>query len=124
MAGLQGSAKPLPPASSANWLKNGGHRPLLVSVDVYRPAAREQLKVVAAAIKANLYEGGIGEAGGRSEHPRPSSASPKKRAAKRSTQAATCSSSIPPAVSTSTTNSWTKCNRSASAQSAGNFICC
>ena len=48
--------------SLANWLKNGGHRPLLVSVDVYRPAAREQLKVVAAAIKANLYEGQVGEA--------------------------------------------------------------
>src|SRR6202008_2939980 len=46
----------------AHWFKNGGHRPLLVSVDVYRPAAREQLKVVAAAIKANLYEGEVGEA--------------------------------------------------------------
>jgi signal recognition particle subunit SRP54 len=31
-------------------------------VDVYRPAAREQLKVVAAAIKANLYEGQVEEA--------------------------------------------------------------
>ena len=43
-------------------MKNGGHRPLLVSVDVYRPAAREQLKVVAQAIKANIYEGEVGEA--------------------------------------------------------------
>jgi signal recognition particle subunit SRP54 len=34
---------------------------MLVSVDVYRPAAREQLKVVAQAIKANLYEGQVGE---------------------------------------------------------------
>ncbi len=34
----------------------------LVSVDVYRPAAREQLKVVAQAIKANIYEGEVGEA--------------------------------------------------------------
>src|SRR6266404_692942 len=63
MAGLQGSGKTTTSGKLANWLKNGGHRPLLVSVDVYRPAAREQLKVVAAAIKANLYEGGIGEAG-------------------------------------------------------------
>jgi signal recognition particle subunit SRP54 len=32
---------------------------MLVSVDVYRPAARQQLKVVAEAIKANLYEGKV-----------------------------------------------------------------
>ena len=32
---------------------------MLVSVDVYRPAAREQLRVVAEAIKANLYEGKV-----------------------------------------------------------------
>jgi signal recognition particle subunit SRP54 len=62
MAGLQGSGKTTTSGKLANWLKNGGHRPLLVSVDVYRPAAREQLKVVAASIKANLYEGEVGEA--------------------------------------------------------------
>jgi len=62
MAGLQGSGKTTTSGKLANWLKNGGHRPLLVSVDVYRPAAREQLKVVAAAIKAHLYEGEVGEA--------------------------------------------------------------
>src|SRR5712672_860982 len=62
MAGLQGSGKTTTSGKLANWLKNGGHRPLLVSVDVYRPAAREQLKVVAAAIKANLYEGEVGDA--------------------------------------------------------------
>jgi signal recognition particle subunit SRP54 len=62
MAGLQGSGKTTTSGKLANWLKNGGHRPLLVSVDVYRPAAREQLKVVAAAIKANLYEGQVEEA--------------------------------------------------------------
>ena len=57
MAGLQGSGKTTTSGKLANWLKNGGHRPLLVSVDVYRPAAREQLKVVAQAVKANIYEG-------------------------------------------------------------------
>ena len=62
MAGLQGSGKTTTSGKLANWLKNGGHRPLLVSVDVYRPAAREQLKVVAQAIKANLYEGQVDEA--------------------------------------------------------------
>ena len=62
MAGLQGSGKTTTSGKLANWLKNGGHRPLLVSVDVYRPAAREQLKVVAQAIKANIYEGQVAEA--------------------------------------------------------------
>src|SRR5712675_497876 len=62
MAGLQGSGKTTTSGKLANWLKNGGHRPLLVSVDVYRPAASEQLKVVAQAIKANIYEGEVGEA--------------------------------------------------------------
>ena len=62
MAGLQGSGKTTTSGKLAHWLKNGGHRPLLVSVDVYRPAAREQLKVVAQAVKANLYEGHVAEA--------------------------------------------------------------
>jgi len=62
MAGLQGSGKTTTSGKLANWLKNGGHRPLLVSVDVYRPAAREQLKVVAQAIKAHIYEGQAAEA--------------------------------------------------------------
>src|SRR5580692_4925779 len=62
MAGLQGSGKTTTSGKLANWLKQGGHRPMLVSVDVYRPAAREQLKVVANAIKANLYEGKVEEA--------------------------------------------------------------
>src|SRR5713226_3970379 len=61
MAGLQGSGKTTTSGKLANWLKNGGHRPLLVSVDVYRPAAREQLRVVAQAIKANIYEGQVTE---------------------------------------------------------------
>src|SRR6202043_3871013 len=57
MAGLQGSGKTTTSGKLAHWLKKGGHRPLLVSVDVYRPAAREQLRIVANAIKVNLYEG-------------------------------------------------------------------
>jgi signal recognition particle subunit SRP54 len=62
MAGLQGSGKTTTSGKLAHWIKNGGHRPLLVSVDVYRPAAREQLKVVAQAIKAQIYQGEVGEA--------------------------------------------------------------
>ncbi len=57
MAGLQGSGKTTTSGKLAAWLQKGGHRPMLVSVDVYRPAAREQLKVVAKSIKANIYEG-------------------------------------------------------------------
>jgi signal recognition particle subunit SRP54 len=62
MAGLQGSGKTTTSGKLAHWFKAGGHRPLLVSVDVYRPAAREQLRVVAQAIKAQIYQGEVGEA--------------------------------------------------------------
>jgi signal recognition particle subunit SRP54 len=62
MAGLQGSGKTTTSGKLAHWFKAGGHRPLLVSVDVYRPAAREQLKIVAQAVKAQIYEGEVGEA--------------------------------------------------------------
>ncbi len=65
MAGLQGSGKTTTSGKLAAWLKKGGHRPMLVSVDVYRPAAREQLKVVAKSIESRLYEGDLkGEAAG------------------------------------------------------------
>ena len=59
MAGLQGSGKTTTSGKLAHWFKIGGHRPLLVSVDVYRPAAREQLKIVAQAVKAQIYEGKV-----------------------------------------------------------------
>src|SRR5690242_12102768 len=62
MAGLQGSGKTTTSGKLAAWLQKGGHRPMLVSVDVYRPAAREQLKVVAKAINGNIYEGKVDEA--------------------------------------------------------------
>ena len=63
MAGLQGSGKTTTTGKLAAWLKKGGHRPMLVSVDVYRPAARQQLMIVADAIPAHIYEGKVeGEA--------------------------------------------------------------
>src|SRR5438309_1470337 len=62
MAGLQGSGKTTTSGKLAHWYKQGGHRPLLVSVDVYRPAAREQLKIVAQAVKSQIYEGQVHEA--------------------------------------------------------------
>jgi signal recognition particle subunit SRP54 len=57
MAGLQGGGKTTTSAKLAAWLKKSGHRPMLVSVDVYRPAARQQLRIVAESISAQLYEG-------------------------------------------------------------------
>ena len=63
MAGLQGSGKTTTSGKLAQWLKKAGHRPMLVSVDVYRPAAREQLAIVARSTGSNIYEGKIdGEA--------------------------------------------------------------
>ena len=59
MAGLQGSGKTTTSGKLAAWLKKGGHRPMLVSVDVYRPAAREQLKIVAKQVDSRLYEGDL-----------------------------------------------------------------
>jgi len=44
LVGLQGSGKTTTAVKLARWLsRGGGHHPLLVSTDVYRPAAREQL---------------------------------------------------------------------------------
>ncbi len=50
LAGLQGSGKTTTAGKLAKWLSQHGHRPLVVSTDVYRPAAREQLAQVARAI--------------------------------------------------------------------------
>jgi signal recognition particle subunit SRP54 len=57
LAGLQGSGKTTTAGKLALWLSRHGHRPLLVSVDVYRPAARHQLKVIAEAVEMPIFEG-------------------------------------------------------------------
>jgi signal recognition particle subunit SRP54 len=46
MTGLQGSGKTTTSAKLGRWLAKAGHHPLLVSTDVYRPAARDQLRAV------------------------------------------------------------------------------
>src|SRR5271166_2141815 len=61
IVGLQGSGKTTSTGKLARWLAKNGHRPLLVSVDIYRPAAREQLKVIARDINQTIYEGVNGE---------------------------------------------------------------
>ena len=57
IVGLQGSGKTTTTGKLARWLSRNGHRPTMVSVDVYRPAAREQLKVIARDVGQNIYEG-------------------------------------------------------------------
>ncbi|HJW92183.1 MAG TPA: signal recognition particle receptor subunit alpha, partial [Thermoanaerobaculia bacterium] len=47
MVGLQGSGKTTTSGKLALHLKNRGRRPLLVPCDVYRPAAIDQLRIVA-----------------------------------------------------------------------------
>lgn len=56
MSGLQGSGKTTFTAKLARKLKSQkGKRPLLVAGDVYRPAAIEQLKVLASQINVPVY---------------------------------------------------------------------
>ena len=61
LVGLQGSGKTTSSGKLAKWLEKNGHRPMLVSVDVYRPAARDQLKVIAKDISVKLWEGNPNE---------------------------------------------------------------
>ena len=57
IVGLQGSGKPTSTGKIARWLRDNQERkPLLVSVDVYRPAAREQLRVVGGAVGIPVFQ--------------------------------------------------------------------
>ena len=55
LAGLQGSGKTTTAGKLALFVRREGHRPLLVSTDVRRPAAMEQLEVLAKSINASAY---------------------------------------------------------------------
>ena len=56
MAGLQGSGKTTFSGKLANYLKTKkAKKPLLVACDVYRPAAIEQLSILAAQIGVDVY---------------------------------------------------------------------
>ncbi|MFQ5662437.1 MAG: signal recognition particle protein [Terriglobia bacterium] len=50
LTGLQGSGKTTTAGKLGQWLAKRGHRPVLVSTDVRRPAAREQLAQIARAV--------------------------------------------------------------------------
>ena len=57
LVGLQGSGKTTTAGKLALWLAKRRKRPILVSTDVYRPAAREQLAIVAKAIEIPCFPG-------------------------------------------------------------------
>src|SRR6202158_1771491 len=57
IVGLQGSGKTTTTGKLAKWLTQHGHRPIVVSTDVYRAAAREQLAQVARAVGTQLWRG-------------------------------------------------------------------
>jgi len=57
VVGLQGSGKTTSTGKLARWLAKNGHRPQVVSVDVYRPAARQQLAIIAHDNKIPVYAG-------------------------------------------------------------------
>ena len=59
MAGLQGSGKTTSVAKLARWLREKQKKNVMVvSCDVYRPAAIEQLKTVAAEVEADFFPSG------------------------------------------------------------------
>ena len=58
MVGLQGSGKTTHSGKLVRKLKKEGRNPLLVALDVYRPAAIEQLKVVGKQAEVEVFEKG------------------------------------------------------------------
>lgn len=60
LVGLQGSGKTTTAAKLANFYKNKHNKkPMLVAADIYRPAAIEQLRVLANEINVDFYENGV-----------------------------------------------------------------
>jgi signal recognition particle subunit SRP54 len=57
IVGLQGSGKTTSAGKLARWLNRNGHRSYLLSIDIYRPAAREQLAILAKELGVPVYPG-------------------------------------------------------------------
>ncbi|HSE39833.1 MAG TPA: signal recognition particle protein, partial [Acidobacteriota bacterium] len=55
LVGLQGSGKTTTAGKLALWLRKQGHSPYLVSTDVYRPAAMDQLAIIAKQTQIPFY---------------------------------------------------------------------
>jgi signal recognition particle subunit SRP54 len=56
LVGLQGSGKTTTCGKLARWVAGIGKNPLLVSFDLKRPAAQDQLRTIAASLGAPFYE--------------------------------------------------------------------
>ncbi|MDZ7370201.1 MAG: signal recognition particle protein [candidate division KSB1 bacterium] len=56
LCGLQGSGKTTFAGKLALHLRKKGHNPLLVAADIYRPAAVDQLRVIAKSLGMAVYE--------------------------------------------------------------------
>lgn len=57
LVGLQGSGKTTSTGKLARWLNRNGHRAYLLSIDIYRPAAREQLAILGKDLGVPVYPG-------------------------------------------------------------------
>jgi len=58
LVGLQGAGKTTMAAKLARHLKQGGHLPLMVAGDIYRPAAITQLEVLGRQLELPVYSAG------------------------------------------------------------------
>jgi signal recognition particle subunit SRP54 len=61
VTGLQGSGKTTFCAKLAHFLQSRGRKPMLAALDVYRPAAIQQLRVLGESLKIPVYDEGIGD---------------------------------------------------------------
>lgn len=61
MTGLNGAGKTTTSAKLANWLKKQGRRPLLLALDLYRPAAVKQLQVLGQQLNVPVFAPAEGE---------------------------------------------------------------
>jgi signal recognition particle subunit SRP54 len=59
LVGLQGSGKTTTVAKLARYLKQGGHLPLMVAGDTYRPAAIKQLEVLGRQLELPVHSEGL-----------------------------------------------------------------
>jgi len=55
LAGLQGAGKTTAAAKLANWFKQKGRQPYLIAADLQRPAAVEQLRVLAQQVGVGVF---------------------------------------------------------------------
>ncbi|MBL9133061.1 MAG: signal recognition particle protein [Verrucomicrobiaceae bacterium] len=61
MTGLNGAGKTTTSAKLAAWLKKQGRRPLLLALDLYRPAAVQQLQVLGQQLGVPVFAPAAGE---------------------------------------------------------------